>query len=45
VQGATVLKVSGHDGDGSPAPFYLSLGFVPTGEMAGDDEPVYALTL
>ena len=44
-QGATVLKVSAHDGDGSPAPFYLSLGFVPTGEMAGDDEPVYALTL
>ena len=43
-QGATVLKVSAHDGDGTPAPFYLSLGFVPTGEMA-DDEPVYALTL
>ncbi len=43
-QGAAVLKVSAVPGEGSPAPFYLSLGFVPTGEMA-DDEPVFALTL
>ncbi|MBM7806710.1 diamine N-acetyltransferase [Geodermatophilus bullaregiensis] len=44
-QGATVLKVSARNGSGSPAPFYLALGFVPTGEMADEDEPVYALDL
>jgi diamine N-acetyltransferase len=43
-QGVPVLRVSVVDGEGSPAPFYRSLGFVPTGEMA-DGEPVLALTL
>jgi diamine N-acetyltransferase len=43
-QGVGVLRVSTVEGEGSPAPFYRSLGFVPTGEMA-DDEPVHALTL
>jgi diamine N-acetyltransferase len=38
---ATHLKVSVHPGEGSPGPFYESLGFVLTGEMSGD-EPVYA---
>jgi diamine N-acetyltransferase len=39
--GATQLKVSVHPGDGSPAPFYESLGFLATGELSGD-QPVYA---
>jgi diamine N-acetyltransferase len=43
-QGATTLKVSAHEGDGGPRPFYESLGFVPTGEFAGD-EVVFALPL
>jgi diamine N-acetyltransferase len=43
-QGVPVLRVSVVDGTGSPAPFYRSLGFVPTGEMT-DDEPVLALDL
>ena len=43
-QGVPVLRVSVVDGEGGPAPFHRSLGFVPTGEMA-DDEPVLALTL
>lgn len=42
--GATRLKVSVHPGEGSPGPFYESLGFVSTGELSGD-QPVYALAL
>jgi len=44
-QGATALKVSAHEGDGGPRPFYESLGFVPTGEFVGDGEVVFALPL
>lgn len=36
-RGATELFVSWVPGDGSPEPFYLRLGFVPTGEMDGDE--------
>ena len=43
-QGVRELRVSVVDGEGGPEPFYRSLGFVRTGEMA-DDEPVLALTL
>ncbi|MEX5719879.1 hypothetical protein [Geodermatophilus maliterrae] len=39
-----MLEVSAVEGDGSPAPSCLSLGFVPTGEMV-DAEPVHALSL
>jgi len=42
--GATQLKVSVHGGDGSPGPFYESLGFMATGEVSGD-QPVYAIPL
>jgi diamine N-acetyltransferase len=42
--GATELKVSVHLGEGSPGPFYESLGFLATGEAEGD-EPVYARPL
>jgi diamine N-acetyltransferase len=42
--GATQLKVSAHEGEGSPGPFYESLGFVGTGETSGE-EPVYARPL
>ena len=42
--GATQLKVSVHPGEGSPAPFYESLGFVATGEVSGD-QPVFARPL
>ena len=42
--GATQLKVSVHPGEGSPGPFYESLGFEYTGEMS-DDEPVLAIRL
>lgn len=44
-QAATALKVSAHEGDGGPRPFYESLGFVPTGELVGDGEVVFALPL
>ncbi|MGY1781668.1 GNAT family N-acetyltransferase [Geodermatophilus sp. SYSU D01036] len=43
-QGVPELRVSVVDGEGGPEPFYRSLGFVRTGEMA-DDEPVLALAL
>ncbi|WP_331746453.1 GNAT family N-acetyltransferase (plasmid) [Streptomyces sp. NBC_00868] len=33
-----------HAGEGSPEPFYLGLGFRPTGELSGD-QPVGVLTL
>jgi len=42
--GATQLKVSVHPGEGSPGPFYESLGFVATGELSGD-QPVLARPL
>jgi diamine N-acetyltransferase len=42
--GATQLKVSVHPGEGSPGPFYESLGFILTGESSGD-EPVYSRPL
>jgi diamine N-acetyltransferase len=43
--GATELKVGAHRGQGSPGPFYESLGFVATGEVIGEEEDVYALPL
>ncbi|WP_445270602.1 GNAT family N-acetyltransferase [Streptomyces sp. DSM 41634] len=35
-RGTTRAYVSWHTGQGSPEPFYLGLGFHPTGEYAGD---------
>jgi Acetyltransferase (GNAT) family len=35
--GGTRLEVSWMPGFGSPAPFYLARGFVPTGAMEGDE--------
>jgi diamine N-acetyltransferase len=35
--GIDVLYTSYVPGEGSPGPFYLGLGFVPTGEMEGDE--------
>lgn len=43
-RGGTELYTSWVPGDGSPEPFYLRLGFVPTGEL-DDDEIVARLTL
>ncbi|WP_217899305.1 GNAT family N-acetyltransferase [Blastococcus mobilis] len=43
--GATRLSVGAHQGVGGPGPFYESLGFVPTGEVIGGEEVVYALPL
>jgi len=43
--GATQLKVSAHQGEGAPGPFYESLGFVATGEVIDGEELVYALPL
>lgn len=43
--GATELKVSVHPGEGSPGPFYESLGFVATGELVDGREPVYSRPL
>jgi diamine N-acetyltransferase len=43
-RGTTRLTTTWHVGDGSPEPFYLALGFRPTGEMSGD-ERVGELTL
>ena len=37
-EGATELLTSYGPGDGGPAGFYARLGFVPTGELAGDGE-------
>jgi diamine N-acetyltransferase len=42
--GASRLLVSWVPGPGSPEPFYLGLGFVPTGEL-DDEEVVAALAL
>lgn len=42
--GATRLLVSRVPGSGSPEPFYLGLGFEPTGEIESG-EVVAALTL
>lgn len=36
-RGASRLFVSYHGGPGSPAPFYARLGFVPTGELEGEE--------
>ncbi|MBP2478570.1 diamine N-acetyltransferase [Crossiella equi] len=43
-EGATELLTSHVPGEGGPLPFYLGLGFVPTGEVDGD-EPVLRLVL
>ena len=43
-EGATDLLTSYNPGNGSPLPFYERFGFVPTGEMDGD-EIVLALDL
>lgn len=43
-RGGTELYTSWVPGEGSPAPFYLRLGFVPTGEL-DEDEIVARLTL
>lgn len=45
--GGTSLVVSAHRGAGAPGPFYERLGFVATGEVAGDDgsEDVYRVEL
>ena len=37
VEGATELLTSYVPGDGSPWPFYERFGFVPTGELDGDE--------
>ena len=42
--GGDVLYTSCADGEGSPMPFYLHLGFVKTGRIA-DDEEVLSLDL
>lgn len=42
--GRTDLYTSVHPGEGSPAPFYRSLGFEATGEWF-DGEEVYRLVL
>lgn len=36
-RGTTRLTTTWHVGEGSPEPFYLGLGFRPTGEMSGDE--------
>lgn len=43
-RGASHAYVTWHPGPGTPEPFYLGLGFRPTGEMSGD-ETVAALDL
>jgi len=43
--GARALKVGARRGQGSPRPFYASLGFVPTGEVIDGDEDVLSLDL
>lgn len=40
MQGFNELQVSYGQGEGSPEKFYQSLGFLPTGEISGDDEIV-----
>jgi diamine N-acetyltransferase len=41
-EGATELLTSYGPQDGGPAGFYAKLGFVPTGELAGDDDEIIA---
>ncbi|MFD7262428.1 GNAT family N-acetyltransferase [Streptomyces sp. NPDC059874] len=43
-RGASQAYVTWHAGEGSPEPFYLGLGFHPTGELSGD-QPVGVLSL
>ncbi|MEU9716913.1 GNAT family N-acetyltransferase [Streptomyces sp. NPDC047976] len=43
-RGGTRAYVTWHDSDDSPAPFYLGLGFRPTGEFSGP-QPVAVLEL
>jgi diamine N-acetyltransferase len=43
--GATELITSYVPGEGCPLPFYLGYGFVPTGEIDEDGEPVLSLDL
>ncbi|MCX5381230.1 GNAT family N-acetyltransferase [Streptomyces sp. NBC_00091] len=43
-RGGTRAYVTWHAGDDSPEPFYLGLGFRPTGELSGD-QPVAVLEL
>ncbi|MEU6759637.1 GNAT family N-acetyltransferase [Streptomyces sp. NPDC046685] len=43
-RGTSLAYVSWHPGENSPEPFYLGLGFRPTGELAGDQK-VGVLTL
>jgi diamine N-acetyltransferase len=42
---AQALKVGARRGDGSPRPFYESLGFRATGEVIDGDEDVLSLDL
>ena len=44
-EGATELLTSYGPEDGGPAGFYARLGFVPTGELAGEDEVIARLVL
>ena len=44
-EGATELLTSYGPDDGGPAGFYARLGFVPTGELAGEDEVIARLVL
>jgi GNAT superfamily N-acetyltransferase len=44
-QGGTELLTSFVDEPGGPEDFYLRLGFVPTGEVDNDGEPVLSLSL
>jgi diamine N-acetyltransferase len=43
--GAVTLKVGARRGEGSPKPFYESLGFVATGQVIEGDEDVLSLDL
>jgi GNAT superfamily N-acetyltransferase len=43
--GATELKTSIAQGEGTPYPFYLGLGFAPTGVYAEDEEEIMVLPL
>ncbi len=43
--GAVVLKVGARQGEGSPRPFYESLGFVQTGDVIDGDEDVLTFDL
>jgi GNAT superfamily N-acetyltransferase len=43
--GAAELLTSFVEGDGGPGPFYLHIGFVPTGELDAEGEIIVALSL